>query len=242
MSKSEKEDLKENFVAELGRAGWMEYMDGKDWLNLLLKHEDVLVPVVSDYKVECLYLFHYFREIVLLCCHDDVEDVVGGRRALVLALHANCMALALVIKDLSERSKAEDEVDLNILSKDVWNLYLHHFAIDIAVLFETQDFSATVTQDMENYLGFAKKITQRLTNFKDKLSFTILQRQFAEERRRRKFPDASRGEISFEANQDNFLAIVRDDVGKSGRKGEESVMGRYREQKPLRNVEVKILL
>jgi hypothetical protein len=196
MSKSEKEDLKENFVAELGRAGWMEYMDGKDWLNLLLKHEDVLVPVVSDYKVECLHLFHYFREIVLLCCHDDAEDVVGGRRALVLALHANCMALALVIKDLSERSKAEDEVDLNILSKDVWNLYLHHFAIDIAVLFETQDFSATVTQDMENYLGFAKKIAQRLTNFKDKLSFTILQRQFAEERRRRKFPDASRGEPS----------------------------------------------
>jgi hypothetical protein len=106
------------------------------------------------------------------------------------------MALALVIKDLSERPKPGDEEDLNIFSPDVWNLYLHHFAIDIPRLFETQDFSTTVTQDMENYLGFAKKIAQRLTNFKDKLSFTILQREFAVERRRRKFSNPSRGEPS----------------------------------------------
>jgi hypothetical protein len=132
---------------------------------------------------------------VLLCCYDGEEDdLLDGKRSLVLAVHANCMALALVIKDLSERSKPGDAEDYNIFSSDVWNLYLHHFAVDIAPLYETQDFKITVTQDMENYLGFAKKIAQHLTNYKDKISFTILVRHAAEERRRRKFSDRSRGQ------------------------------------------------
>ncbi|KAJ1453755.1 hypothetical protein M885DRAFT_567103, partial [Pelagophyceae sp. CCMP2097] len=169
MSKKDKELLYDNFVDKLGRQGWSQYMDGKDWLNLLLAHEEAL-----DYKVECLHLWYYVREIVLICCHDDPEDVAGGRRALVLALHANCMALGLVLMDLSRRSAVGAEEDLNVLEYDVQNLYLHHFVADLAQLYETQDFKLMNAQDLGNYLGQAKEIVRNLTNRKDAISFTII--------------------------------------------------------------------
>ncbi|KAJ1445863.1 hypothetical protein M885DRAFT_606616, partial [Pelagophyceae sp. CCMP2097] len=212
MSKKDKELLYDNFVDKLGRQGWSQYMDGKDWLNLLLAHEEVLVPVVKDYKVECLHLWYYVREIVLICCHDDPKDVAGGRRALVLALHANCMALGLVLTDLSQRSAVGAEEDLNVLEYDVQNLYLHHFVADLAQLYETQDFKLMNAQDLENYLGQAKEIVRNLTNRKDAMSFTIMQRGHFERLRALAWPCNER------------------------RSGDDSVMSKYRASNPIGDV------
>ena len=139
MSKKQQGEMEERFKKIFNRqAGYKEYMDGGNWLAVLLNIEAIMLPSIDHYRVEAGWMFHFVREMVLLVCTDSRSESGHDKKQLTLAMHANAIGLWLVAKDLMERGKGHDTTE-EVL-EDSMSLYLHHFMADIAVLFGEEDF------------------------------------------------------------------------------------------------------
>lgn len=137
LSKRQQSEVEERFKSILNRqSGYKEYMDGGNWLEVLLNVEAILLPSIEHYRSEAGWMFHYLREMVLLVCVDSRGSL--PKEQLTLAMHANAIGLWLVTKDLMERGRVDGTAE-TVLDENV-TLYLHHFMADIPVLFMDDDF------------------------------------------------------------------------------------------------------
>eukprot|EP00732_Lithocolla_globosa_P000823 Lithocolla_globosa_v1_NODE_316_length_4526_cov_4.454403.p1 type:complete len:761 gc:universal NODE_316_length_4526_cov_4.454403:125-2407(+) len=92
-------------------------------------------------------------------------------------MHGATFGLWCVLLDLDEREVIEDP----------FNLYMHHYNCDLAVLFEEQDFREGCTQMFEIFFKMARHIAKSYTNHKDFVDFWVLLRISMSKVRKQKY-------------------------------------------------------
>lgn len=158
--------------------GVKEYMDGANWLQLLLAFELVFAPCVEKYLPEALLAARYLRDIMLIV-GIDVGNENYSTRQLTLALYACALGLWCVCKDLHDR---------NLLNKE-FPLYLHVIVAHVARMFEQYDARAASCQQFEGIFKGTGRILRYQTNNKDYLDSTIVINEELSANRKAQYPD-----------------------------------------------------
>ena len=148
LSAKELELLRRAFESATKYKTWMEYMDGKRWLHVALQWEKIFIGL----SIEMFHLHdfgllrHAVLEIVVAVSFDpkETEDEV---RSVALAVHANCILLAVMVMDIYDRG---------VLTGNL-SMFIHQLCVELPNDFEGEDVMALVSQRFEHLFFDGKR-------------------------------------------------------------------------------------
>lgn len=180
LSAKKKELIRRKFEEVFGWKTFMEYMNGHNWLLVLLKWDEVLLPFVENYQTEFLLVRFHLLEIIVILSYDHGRDE-HSRRTLSLAIHGHCLALRLVMINMHQR-----EIYTGNLS-----LFAHQVFEHLAPSFEKKDIADHVCQRLEAMFKNAKYVVQHNSDKKE-YSRAIVTRENCIRRRETRFRSQGR--------------------------------------------------